>query len=133
MQKSLLTSLIVIFSAFCNAQTSTFSKPDTAKLITKPFNFITFNEIKHNKIPLSNYTFKNRIILSPFNIYHDSLYLKNSRFNPFYNHENKTFLISNKYYYDVNNPLAPFGGRCFGCAIVEGSLTYLFLLLQKDK
>ena len=132
MHKSLLTYLILTLSLFCQAQTNSFSKPDTAKLITKPFNFITFNEIKHNKIPLSNYTFKNRIILSPFNIYHDSLYIKNSRFNLFFNSANTTFLISNKYYYDVNNPLAP-NGKCFGCAIIQGSLNYLFLLIAKDK
>lgn len=131
MLKSLLTYLFLVLSLFCYAQTNLFLKHDTSNIIVKPFNFLTVNELSNKKVPLSNYTFKNRIILSPFNIYHDSLYIKNSRFNPFYNSENKMFLISNKYYYDVNNPLAPFG-RCFECAVVAGSLNYLFLLFKKD-
>lgn len=132
MYKSLLAYLIFTSSLFCQAQTSTFLKSYTLSLLLKSINFSTYNNHGINKIPLSNYTFKNRIILSPFNIYHDSLYIKNSRFNPFYNSENITFLMSNKYYYDVNNPLAPHG-KCFGCAIVQGSLNYLFLLFEKDK
>ncbi|OFX49058.1 MAG: hypothetical protein A2046_14795 [Bacteroidetes bacterium GWA2_30_7] len=131
-QEIILTYFIAMFAFVSQAQTSLFAKPDTAKLIVKQLSFYTYNENNENIIPLSNYTFNNRILLSPFNIYHDSLYIKNSRFNHFYNSENKLMLISNKYYYDVNNPLAPFG-RCFGCAIAAGSLNYLFLLFKKNK
>lgn len=117
------------FFIFLFLAVSVTSLAQTRKILNH--NVLNIDSFKELKIPVSNYTFKNKILLSPNYIYHDSLYIKNSRFNPLYNSENVTLLMSNKYYYYNNNPLAPHG-NCFSCAIVLGSLNYLFLLIDKS-
>ncbi len=67
---------------------------------------------------------------SPFDLYHDPIYIREVFYNTYFPTDNKMLFIYNKHFYYFKDPLQPYGGG-FGGALVFGALNYLMLLFDK--
>ena len=131
MRKIIIIFLATIFSFFCRSQTDTVIKKDSSKFILNPFYYYSFKDIKNNNYILpSNYTFDLKKMSSPFDLYHDSIYIREVFYNTYFPTDNKMLFIYNKHYYYFSDPLKPYSGD-LGGALVFGALNYLMLLFDK--
>jgi len=129
MRKIVMILFVSTISFVCQAQIDTIIKKDTSIRILKPY---SFKDIKNNPLSFSNYTDNLKKISSPFDLYHDSLYIREAYYNSLLPNDNKMLFIYDKHFFYFNNPLQPYGyGGGIGKALGFGALNYLILLFDK--
>jgi hypothetical protein len=107
-----------MFSFVCSAQTSSIIKKDSSKYIFNSYNLFSFNSNENKPIPALNYAFKMDNKLPSF-------ISINSSHIPQYTYDNS------KHEYFLSDPVYPY--HSFGSSLLNGSLNYLFLLIENNK
>jgi hypothetical protein len=130
MKQIILIFFLTLFSFVCKAQTYTIIKKDSSKFILNPFNFYLFKDAKNNSISLPNYIFDMRKISPQFDLFHDSLYIRQVFYDDLFYTGDKRYFVYNLHHY-VNDPLRPYGN--YKSALFLGTLNYLILLFDKEK
>jgi len=129
MKIKILIVFVIMLSFICQAQTDTITKRNSSKQIFTPNNFYAFKDTKNNSILFSNYTFDLKKISSPFDLFHDSLYIREVFYNNLFSTENEMLFVYNNHFYYIKDPLEPYGGG-LGSTLVFGSLNYLIHLFE---
>lgn len=130
MKTFIFSTFVICFAFSCKAQTYNYLTNDTSKQILTRQNFCSIKYTrKHTSYLIPNYSIEMRKMSPLFDLYYDSLYIRQVLFNDFSKVDYKGFYDykSRSYIYD---PIAPYGGD-FGSTLIIGSINYLIMLLEK--
>jgi len=125
--KTVFFVIFIITSFLCKAQSDSAIDNDYYKRIFAAYNIKSIKQLKNNTNIPSIRSLELRKI-PEYDLFYDSLYIRQVLFNDFPNSEYNKFYDYNINRY-INNPVAPYGN--FESALICGSINYLIFLLEK--